>query len=375
MNESLQAASLPSSRADELALPDLATTLVRQWRLLTVVPLVAGAIALGISYVISPVYTARTLFLPPQNQQQNAASALASISALAGLAGAAGVKTTGDQYVSLMQSINVSDRIINRFDLMTVYEAKFRDQARKRLEQDVHIALGKKDGLITVEADANSPKLAADMANQYVEELRRLTGELALTEAKQRRLFFEAELTRTKQRLTDAQLALQRSGFNAGALKVEPKAAAEAYARVRAEATATEVRLESLRRSLADNAPEIQQQSAALAALRSQLRRLEASETETRGDADYVGNYREFKYQEALFDIFSKQYELARMEESKDSSLIQVIDVATPPERKSKPKRLAMAVGTTLVAFVLLAVALLARQSWLRSRGETRPQT
>ncbi len=351
-----------------LVLPDLTRVLASRWKLLVAVPLLAGAAAFGLSYLMAPTFTARTMFVPPQNQQQSTMAALASLSALAGLAGAGGIKTTGDQYVSLMQSVNVADRIIDRFDLMKVYEAKFRDQARKRLERDVRISLGKKDGLITVEADAPTPEMSAGMANQYVAELRRLTGDLALSEAKQRRVFFETELNHAKTRLTDAQLALQRSGFNEGALKVEPKAAAEAYGRLRAEVTASEVRLQTLQRSLADNTPEVQQQSAMLGALRSQLRRVEESEASGKTSGDYVGLYREFKYQEALFEIFSKQYELARLDESKDNSLIQVVDVATPPERKSKPRRTMLALGTAFVTFVLLAVVLLGRHVWPNSR-------
>src|SRR5262249_22640986 len=147
------------------------------------------------------------------------------------------VKTPGDQYVSLMQSVNVEDRIIDRFKLMEAYDAKYRSVARKQLEDNVRIVLGKKDGLISVEADARDPQTAADMANQYVAELRRLSGELALTEAQQRRVFFEAEVKHTKEKLAQAQQELQAGGFNASALKTEPKTAADNFARIKAEAT------------------------------------------------------------------------------------------------------------------------------------------
>jgi len=336
---------------------ELVSILTKKWRLLLGGSLVAGAVALGFSYLIAPTYTARTLFLPPQPPQGAAASALASLSALSNLAGGAGgVKTAADQYVSLMQSANVQDRLIDRFKLMAEYEAKYRFQARKTLSDNVRITLGKKDGLITLEADAHSPQLAADLANAHVTELRRLTGELTLTEAQQRRAFFEAELKRTREQLTQAQTQLQRSGFDPGALKTEPKAAAETYARVRAEATTAEVRLQTLRRTLADGAPEIQQQQALLAALRDQLARLEAATKPRSDDADYVGRYREYKYQEALFELFSRQYEAARLDESREGALIQVIDVASVPEYKSKPRRASIAVGATLIAALVLAV-------------------
>ncbi len=165
-----------------------------------------------------------------------------------------------------------------------------------------------------------------------------MTNNLALTEAQQRRVFFEAQLKQTRDRLTQAQQALQASGFNPGALKAEPKAAADSYAKLQAEVTAAEVRLQTMRRSLADTAPEVQQQLAQLDALRAQLGKVEAT-TPSDGGPDYISKYRQFKYEETLFDLFSRQYELAKLDESREGSLIQVVDPATPPERKSKPKR------------------------------------
>ncbi|MBO9688651.1 MAG: lipopolysaccharide biosynthesis protein [Mitsuaria chitosanitabida] len=334
--------------------------LLPQWRLLVAVPIVAGALALGATYLIAPTFTAKTTFLPPQQQGGGAAAAaMASLGALASLAGGGGVKTPGDQYISLMQSVTVEDRIVDKFQLMSLFESKYRFQARNALRGIARVELGKKDGLISVEVDAKDPKLAADIANQYVEELRRITAGLALTEAQQRRVFFEAELKRTKEQLTSAQQALQAVGFNPGAMKAEPKTAADNYARVKAEYTASEVRLQGLRRSLTDASPEVQQQMATLGALRSELSRLEASSSNDVG-ADYIGKYREFKYQESLFELYSKQFELARMDESREGYLIQVVDPATPPEYKSKPRRAQIAVitafasGLALCAFLLL---------------------
>ncbi|MDN3920943.1 Wzz/FepE/Etk N-terminal domain-containing protein [Roseateles violae] len=347
---------------DGIDLLEIATVLASHWRLLIIAPVVAGALAIGASYLIAPTFTARTTFLPPQQQQSAAATALASLGALSGLAGSSGIKTPGDQYVALMQSANVEDRIVDRFKLLEVYDVKYRFLARQTLKQNVRITLGKKDGLITAEVDAHDPTMAADIANQYVAELRRLSAELALTEAQQRRVFFENELKRTRAKLTDAQQALQSSGFNAGALKAEPKAAAESYARLQAQIAAAEVQLQVVRRALSDTAPEVQQQLVQLSALRSQLLKLEGSATAP-SDADYVSHYREFKYQETLFDLFSKQFEMARLDESREGALIQVVDAATPPERKSKPARAIIAIATAAAAFLLLVVWVLVRHS------------
>jgi uncharacterized protein involved in exopolysaccharide biosynthesis len=344
---------------------------VSRWRSITASSLVIGVVAFGVTFAISPTFTARTMFLPPQQQQSATASALANLSgALAGLGGAAGasLKNPADQYVSLLQSVTVEDRIVDRFQLRKVYDVEFQFLARKKLEDRTHVTLGKKDGLITVEVEDHDPHRAADMANQYVAELRQLTGRLALSEAQQRRVFFEEELKRTRTRLTQAQVDLQSSGFNPGALRAEPKAAAEEYARLRAQMTSAQVRLNSLRQSLADNAPEVQQSRAQIASLQAQLARVETPSTGSES-ADYISRYRAFKYEETLFELFSRQYESARLDEAREGALIQVVDPAAPPERKSKPKRLTVALASAAAAFVVLSLLAIARERWRRSRA------
>lgn len=348
----------------------------RQYRWwLTLAPLSAGALALGVTFLITPTFTAKTTFLPPQQQQSGAASALANLGALAGIAGVAtGGKNSAEQYAALMQSVTIEDRLIDRFKLMDAYGEQLRVDARKELERNVRIGIGKKDGLISVEVDDVDKVRAAALANAHVEELRRLVGGLAMSEAQQRRVFFETQLQQTRSRLTEAQLALQASGFNAAALKAEPKAAAEGYAGLRSEAVATEIRLQTLRRSLADNTPEVQVQQAHLEALRAQLARVEQSSVNPQGP-DYIGRYREFKYQETLFDLFARQYELARVDEAREGALIQVIDTATPPDRKSKPRRgvisAASAIGAFIALFAIVSIRCgLGRRSVFAPTGE-----
>lgn len=344
-----------------VGLLDLAIALATHWKALMMLPIVAGAAAVGASFLVTPTFTARTIFIPPQQQQSAAASALASLGSLAALAGGgASVKTQADLYVTLMQSVNVEDRIVDKFDLMKVYEAKYRFEARKELESNTLIQLGKKDGLITVEVQDDSPARAADIANEYVAQLRRLSGELALTEAQQRRVFFEREMKQTHARLADAEAQLQASGFNAAALKAEPRAAAESYAQVKAELTAAEVRLQILRRTLTDSAAEVMHQMTLVSALRQEVARLETSGSATES-AGYLSRYREFKYQESLYELYAKQFELARVDESRDSATIQVVDAAQPPEHKSKPRRAMLAAGAAVLTFLLLVGLFVAR--------------
>lgn len=331
-----------------------AAILKQRWRIVLLTPTVAAAAALGITFIVKPTFTAATTFLPPQ-QQNSATSALASLGSLAGLAaGAAGIKSPADQYVALLQSVNVTDRIIDQFKLLQLYDVELRSQARQELASNVRINLGKKDGLITVTVDDSDPSRSAAMANAYVEQLRRLTSELSITEAQQRRAFFERQLKTTQLALIAAQRKLQDSGFTSGSLNAEPKAAAETFAKLKAEKTAAEVRLQTLRSSLHDSTAEVRSAQAALAAITAQLSALSSGTNDgAQRESGYITSYREFKYQEALFESFSRQLELAKLDEAREGALIQVVDVATPPDRRTKPKR-AM---TAALAFVLSLLA------------------
>jgi len=346
---------------------DLLMPVAARWRSAILVPVCVALLGYGATYLIKPTFRAATSFLPPQQQQSGIASALASLGAVAGFAGAGAVKSPADQYVALMQSTTVSDRLIDQFKLLEVYDVRYREQARKILAKSSEIVAGKRDGLISVEVDDTDPGRAAAIANQYVQELRRLTSTLAVSEAQQRRVFFEGQLDETKHRLTQAQIALQASGYNAGALKAAPQAAAEAYARARAESTAAEVRLQTLRHSLTDSSAEVQQAAATAQALREQVRQLEQSDPDSTKGPDYITRYREFKYQETLFDLLARQYETAKFDEAREGALIQVVDIAKPPERKIKPLRMVDGIVAGVLAGILYIGWLMMRTRWNRN--------
>ena len=349
---------------DEISLLDLLQVVVDNLRLLVLGPLVCGLAALGISFAIAPTFTAKTQFLPPQQQQSSAASMLASIGALGGLAGtAAGLKSPADQYIAFMKSVSVQDALIERFELMKKYEAKIKIEARLALTGSVRIASGK-DGLISVEVDDKDPKFAADLANAHVEELRNLLARLAVTEAQQRRLFFENQLQITKHNFTKADLALKSSGINSSVLKSSPASAVEVVARLKAGISVQEVKLGSMRNYLTENSPDFKQALSELASLKSQLSKAEKEEPASQGASDYVARYREFKYQETMFELFTKQFELAKVDESREGAVIQVLDLAEPPEKKAKPKEVMIAIiaslasGFALFLFVFIKSAL-----------------
>ena len=340
---------------DEISLLDLLQVIVDNLRLLVLGPLVCGLAALGYSFTIPPTYTAKTQFLPPQQQQSAAASMLASLGALGGLAGAAaGIKSPADQYLAFMKSVSVQDTLIERFKLTEKYEAKLKTDARMALSGSVRIGSGK-DGLISVEVDDKDPKFAAALANAHVEELRNLLGRLAITEAQQRRMFFEKQLQITKKNLTTAEYELKSSGINSSVLKSSPSSAIEAVARLKAGISVQEVKLGSMRNYLTESAPEFKSALSELASLKTQLARAEKEEPAPQGSSDYVARYREFKYQETMFELFAKQFELAKVDESREGAVIQVLDFAEPPERKAKPNKAIIAIITALASgFALL---------------------
>jgi tyrosine-protein kinase Etk/Wzc len=349
---------------DEISLLDLLQVIVDNLRLLVLGPLVCGFAALGFSFTIAPTYTAKTQFLPPQQQQSSAASMLASLGALGGLAGAAtGLKSPADQYIAFMKSVSVQDARIERFKLIEKYEAKLKIDARMALTGSVRIASGK-DGLISVEVDDKDPKFAADLANAHVEELRNLLSRLAVTESQQRRMFFEKQLQISKENFIKADLALKSSGINSSVLKSNPASAVEAVARIKAGISVQEVKLGTMRNYLTESAPDFKQALSELASLRSQLTKAEKEEPASQGTSDYVARYREFKYQETMFELFAKQFELAKVDESREGAVIQVLDIAEPPERKTKPKKAMITIlailasGFALLLFVFIRNAL-----------------
>jgi uncharacterized protein involved in exopolysaccharide biosynthesis len=210
--------------------------------------------------------------------------------------------------------------------------------------------------LITNEIDDKDPKFAADLANAHVDELQNLVGKLAETEAQQRRAFFEKQLAQVKDKMIAAEQALRATGVSSNVLKSNPTAAVAGVAALKAQVTAQEVKVGAMRGYLAETAPDFKQALNELGSLRAQLAKQEKDEPATAaGQGDYVAKFREFKYQETLFELFARQFEMAKVDESREGAVIQVLDAAQPPERKSKPKKALIAIIATLAAgFALL---------------------
>jgi tyrosine-protein kinase Etk/Wzc len=352
---------------DEISLLDLLQTIVDNLRLLVLGPLTVGFLALGYSFTIPPTYTAKTQFLPPQQQQSAAASMLASLGSLGGLAGAVGgIKNPADQFISYMKSVTLQDSLIDRLKLQERYEAKTKTDARLALTGRVRVASGK-DGLMSVEVDDKDPQFAADLANAHVEELAKLLSKLATTEAQQRRVFFEKQLSLAKDKLTQSEIALKATGVSGSVLKSNPVSAVAAVAGLQASVTAQEVKLGAMRGYLAESAPEFKLAMSDLSSLKAMLAKQEKDSPATIGKAntegDYITKYREFKYHETLFELFSKQFELAKVDEAREGAVIQVLDGATAPEKKSKPKKAIIAIMASLASGFAMLLFIFVRQA------------
>ncbi len=364
----------PSEHDDaEISLLDLLQVVADNLRLLLGGSLLAGVLALGVTFAVTPTFTATTSFMPPQQQASGAASLLQSLGSLGGLAGAAsGLKNPIDQYVAFVKSRSVQDALIDRFNLTERYAQKYRQNTAKALDGRARVKSGK-DGLITIEVDDRDPQFAATLANAHVEELGKLLSRLAVTEAQQRRLFFEKQLAATKEKLLKAELALRSTGVSASVLKSSPVAAVEGVAKLKAAIAAQEIKLASMRGYLAESAFEFKQAQSELGAMRAQMTRLETGDpapSSIAGGGDYITKYREFKYFETLFELFSKQYEIARVDESREGAVIQVVDVAVPPELKSKPQKGLIAMLATVVSGLVLLLFVFVRQALRRNTAD-----
>ena len=357
----------PTSVADdEINLLEYLLVIAKNWRMIAKITAVAFVLSCGAALLLPNIYTATTRLMPPNESKGGLSAMLGGMGDLAALAGISSGGGSGDLYVGMLNSRTVADAIIDRFQLMDVYEQKFRNTMYVKLNSLVSISLGKKDGIITVNVEDEEPKRAADIANAYVEELKRLNLALNLSSSGRQRLFLEKRLTVVKSDLMRAEEALRvfQKGSNAFKLDDQAKATIEAIARLKGEIASKEVELGVSRSFQTEQNPEVKILREALNGLNAQLRRLEQSPEGSRVSGDifiatsnvadvglqYVRVMREFKVQETLYELLTKQYELAKIEESKDTSTIQVLDAAVVPDKKSKPKRSLIVLAVTFVA-------------------------
>jgi tyrosine-protein kinase Etk/Wzc len=350
--------------ADELGLLDVLIMLVRHKLLILGLPVLTALAVAGYSLMLPNIYKATTKILPPQPTQSATASILAQIGGVGGVLGAAaGLKNPNDVYVAMLKSRTVADKLNERFGLLSRWKIDLRYPSlmHEELSKRTRVSSGK-DGIIVVEVEDADAKFAADLANAYVDELVAFGSVLAVTEGAQRRLFFEREFELAKTNLAKAEVAARRALESGGLAKVDDqgRAMVEVSARLRAEITVKEVQIGAMRANATEQNPKLQLAMQELDSMRRELRRVEgstpgiASNREQNVQAsDSLRLLRDYKYRETIFELLAKQYEMAKLDEAKDPSLIQVMDKAIEPDRRSSPQRTRMVLVSAFLAFVV----------------------
>ena len=358
----------PQQQEDEINLLEYVILILKRKEFIIKPTLAAMVLAAVISLVIPPTYLAETKILPPQSGNSSMASLMASQMAGMGIpVSALGVKTTNDLYMSLLKTKPVADYVIDKFDLMR--KAKSREKARKVLADNLVVRDEKKSGIIIVGFQHRKPKQAADIANAYVEGLQDLNNKLAVTEAGQRRLFFEEQLKNAKENLIKSEENLKYFQQRTGTIKIddEAKAVIGTVAEMRAKISAKEVQLRVMKSYATQENPDLQRLQDETFALKEELRKMESKNRP--GDdsvptvgkmsslgTEYIRRMREFRYNEALYEILIKQFEAAKLDESKDAALLQIVEKAEAPEKRIKPQRRKIIVNTGALVLILSLV-------------------
>lgn len=356
---------------NEIDMVDVLLVLSSRKKAIIGITIAAGILAAVVSLLLPKTYTATTTILPPQENESTANVLIGQIGILSGLSAAdLGLKNPADLFVAMLQSRSVQDAIINQFDLRHVYREKSYQDARKKLNQRSEI-LTEKEGLISISVTDNDARRAADMANAYVNQVRILNQTLAVSEAAQRRLFYQQRLDDERQELSKAELELKQAEEKTGLVQpdAQGRAIIDAVATTRAKVGITEVQVQAMRTYATPNNPDLQRKEQELAGLRTELTKLERSsgalgngnvEIPTRAlpevELDYIRRARDMKYHEALYEFLGKQLEAARIDEAKEAVVIQVVDKATAPEKRSGPHRLSIVFISTMLAFLLSCI-------------------
>jgi tyrosine-protein kinase Etk/Wzc len=374
---------LDQNPARETSLLDVTLLLVQNKRFILRFLVAAMVLSVVVALFLPVRYEAQVVLLPPATQNSSIASALlgqlgnlGSLGSISAVAGGLGVKTPTEMYVALLKSRTVEDATIQRFGLMSEYHEKRLSDARKVFERRANVIPGQKDGLIRITLEDRDPKRAAELANGYVEEFRKLSASLAITEAARRRLFFEQQLQPAKDQLAAAEEAMRNTQQATGVLQIDSQARAliESTAVLRAQVVAKQVQIQGMRSFATEENPDIVLAKQQLAALQSQLEHLAGSRKDTGSDIvlskgrvtqsgmEYLRRYRDLKYHETVYELLTKELEIAKLDEAREGEIVQVVDAAVPPDKKSSPHRTLIVIGATLITFFVAVFWVIVRE-------------
>ncbi|MGA2348925.1 MAG: Wzz/FepE/Etk N-terminal domain-containing protein [Terracidiphilus sp.] len=338
-----------ASHAHSVSLPPVIRVALERRKLIGITALVIVALTLMVILLLPNRYTASIVILPPQQAASAGAAMMAQLSSMGAMAsaGGMGIKNPNDLQVALLKSRTVEDAMIERFALQSLYHRKYLSTTRKRWERDTLIDNGIKDGLIRLSVTDEDPRRAAELANGWVEEYRRFTATLAVSEASQRRLFFERQLGIAREDLARAEEELKQTEQRTGVIELDGQAHAmiAAAAILRAQVAAKEVEIQAMRQFAANENPDLERTQKELSSLEGQLAAMDVDSDRQSGDLvapkgklgdaglEYARALREVKYREAVQDLLTRQLAGAQLDEARQGSLVQIVDAAAVPDR------------------------------------------
>ena len=373
---------------DEISVLDLLIVLAERKGIILWVTAGFAILSLVISLLLPVRYTATAALLPPQQNNSlsaQLASQFGSLGSMAALAtgGSSLLKNPNEMYVAMFKSRTVEDAMIDHFGLMQEYHKQYLSDTRKMFEHYATVDGSGKDGLIHISVEDHDPRRAAELANGYVDQFRDLSQHLAITEAGQRRLFFEQQLKQANQNLADSEEALKVTEQKTGLIQLDSQTRAliESAAALRAQITAKEVQIQGMQTYEAGENAQLVEAQQELDSLRAQLTKLGGSSENpdgiivpkgqmTEASLEYVRRLRDVKYYETIFDILARQFELAKLDEAKEGALIQVVDSAVLPDKKSFPKRTLIVLLATLAGLFVGVLTALVRAAFERIKQD-----
>ncbi len=376
-----------------------AQVLWRRRMLLLRIALIALIVNFGLVFLIPLQYESTARIMPPEQSGSEAAmfAALAGRAlggeALGGLAASLlGTHNSGALFVDLLRSGSVTGNIIERFQLQSVYHARYRVDAGKKLAHLTAIVQDKKSGVITITVTDTDPRRARDIAQAYLDELNVLVNRTGTSSAHQERVFIERRLEAVRRDLDRAELAMSdfSSTHTTVDIREQTRATVDAAAKLQAELIVTRGELQSLQQLYGDQNVRVRAAQARLANLKSEIGKLGGSSAELASDTSPAGLsaadpdpgsypplrqlprlavpfanlYRNVRVQENVFELLTQQYEIARIQEAKDIPVVNVIDAPGIPEKKSFPRRKLTTLIMTMLVLAAASAWLIARHHW-----------
>lgn len=339
----------------------------------------AAVASVAISLTLTPWYQSTAKVILPSSGSGGLSQLIGTLDpAAAAMLGASG----GDyvRYMAIISSNTMRDRVIDEFDLMSVYEthespAPVRD-TRMLLGQYLSFEIDIEYDFLAISVLDTDPQRAADMANFVVDELNRINVRLSTENARSYREFVERRYEETVANLDSSMASLQQFQQDHGVVELEQQSEAflQILSQYRASTFEAEIEYEGLVLDYGEDNPTVRSARNRVEAARAKERALMEGKDPLMPVAfaelpeigrGYAHVLREVMIYERIIEFARPVLEQAIFEEQREAPAVQVLDRASVPEWKTKPKRAYIVIGSTLSAFLLVLVYVVSI-GWLR---------